>query len=766
MAVNVELSVSGLSQFKTSMNDAQASVKTLDAALKANEKSMKATGASESYVATQTGLLNQKLKEQGNIAKSAEAALKQMEANGVKPTSAAYQNMARKAIEARSAMLDTEQQIRELGESSVQAAGQADQLTDSVNAIGKKISLDQVISGINGITGALEKAGKKAIDVGKQIWENITDSARWADDAATMATILDMDVEDYQRYKKVFDTVGDITVSEWAKMKQKVQKAIVEPTDDQSALFDLLGISTHEILQGAHGPVQGMAKSYEEIFWQVSRELQRRVENGSMTQGTADVYAQALFGKNFANLKPLIALGEQGFKDALAEQNVVSEESVNKLATMNDELIKLQGNFETLKADVLAGLAPALTKGTEVLNSLLGRLMEYLRSPDGQKALESLETAVSGLFEDLGKIDPEQVVNGFVDVFNKIIGGLEWLVDNKDSVIRALEAIVIGWGALKITGGVLNILQLINGLQGLAGGGAAAGAGAASGGAGAGAGAGGSTAAAAGGGLWAKISAGTKAFFSSTAWMPAAVIAAGTLPAIFANNADYANSEQIRQARISAVSGATGVNAQFVRDAAEALVLRGGENKDYAAIESLLMGLSSRQNQQKAELYNVLSGAAPTAGNNTWNLLNSFWNGAELDPYVVDELLQNITDAFAADENKKVQVPIEPDVPDDAAATIAREIGPVEIQVTPNFSVEDIEDPFSHANGIWSVPWDGYPAILHRGERVMPAREVTSRNYSSNLYVESMYMNNGTDAAGLASAMAAAQRRTQAGFGS
>ena len=35
----------------------------------------------------------------------------------------------------------------------------------------------------------------------------------------------------------------------------------------------------------------------------------------------------------------------------------------------------------------------------------------------------------------------------------------------------------------------------------------------------------------------------------------------------------------------------------------------------------------------------------------------------------------------------------------------------------------------------------------------MPARE--ANNYSSNLYVESMYMNNGMDAAGLAAAMAA-----------
>ena len=69
------------------------------------------------------------------------------------------------------------------------------------------------------------------------------------------------------------------------------------------------------------------------------------------------------------------------------------------------------------------------------------------------------------------------------------------------------------------------------------------------------------------------------------------------------------------------------------------------------------------------------------------------------------------------------------------------------------------------ANGLPWVPTNGL-YMLHKGEQVVPAREVASRSFSSNLYVESMYMNNNTDAEGLASAMAAAQRRTMSGFGS
>ena len=193
--VSVNVGVTGIQQFKSGMSDAQASVKTFDAALKANEKQLKANGNAENYLQAQTSLLNGKLKEQKKIAENAQKALDQMRENGVKQSSKAYQEMQRKLIEAQSAMLDTQMQLENLGKAETDATGKTDKLATSLGGLNKKVSLEQVSSVVDKISGGLEKGAKKAIELGKAIWENITDVARFSDDTATQAMILDMSAE-------------------------------------------------------------------------------------------------------------------------------------------------------------------------------------------------------------------------------------------------------------------------------------------------------------------------------------------------------------------------------------------------------------------------------------------------------------------------------------------------------------------------------------------------------------------------------------------
>jgi hypothetical protein len=364
--------------------------------------------------------------------------------------------------------------------------------------------------------------------------------------------------------------------------------------------------------------------------------------------------------------------------------------------------------------------------------------------------LEDLGTAVSGLFDDLGKIDPQSVVEGFTGVLENVVGAVQWLVDNKDGVVEALKWILGGWGTLEVTGGVLEIVKVVQGIKGLTNTSAAAAAGEAAG-------------ASWGGGF-------AKAVMTAAPWLiglytllnPSSgsdAIGDNTLKDEKGNLTNEAVEYGYKQTE----NGELYLDRkEILQEAAQnAWDLYRTNQLDHAAwidLQSKIMDSAAL-----TDLFNIMMGARD--GNKDWKTIEDLDLGEWADKYGTPEL------------------PVDLKVPDDAAETISEDVGTTVINGVLHIvdaegnDIGDLGDWTGEyvgghgkrrkkANGIWSVPYDGYLAELHRGERVVPAREVQSRSYSSNLYVESMYMNNGTDAAGLAAAMAAAQRRTMSGYGS
>lgn len=769
--ISTKMSVTGLSQYKSAMTQAQQSVKTLDAELKKNEAAYKASGDKEEYMSNKAKILEQRIKAQKEAAKQAEQALKAMTDQGVNPASASYQKMQQALLQAQTGVLDTTASLNQLTTGEQTAAAGADQLTASVNGINKKVSLDAVIGGIDKITSGLENAAKKALEVGQTIWNEIMNKAQWADDTATAAMMLDMNVEDYQKYKAVFDTVGELTVQDWMKAKKKVQQAIYDPTADQIDVFAALGLSTRQLGMSENGMIPTLvAKDWETIFWDASAELQRRVQNGSLTQDQADVYANALFGKNFTSLKGLLKLGREGFEDAYNDQTAASEDAVNKMAELNDKIIELKDKFGKLETEVMAGLAPALTTASDVLSTLLDKLMTFLKSEAGQQLLDDMATAVSGLFEDLSKIDPESVVSGFTEVFNTIVESFKWLDENKETLAGALGVIVAGWAGAKITGGALTIINMLNGLRELgiiSGGGEAAGAAVGKG---------------IGGGLGNTL---LHAAAPAMA-MDALVIGTAMLPAIIANNADWAKAEETRTRQINVARTADGTNAMWLERTANALGLQRDANGNIVKgalgqsvwgnmgeTEKALMDLSSRQNQQMAELQSIIASFAPTtsSGNETWNELMRFWGGEEMDQSRIVALAESVAEAMEkslSGENAP-EVEVKPVILTEMAQEQLNAAGLV-VPITPRISgitagVGAGIGFMGHANGLPFVPWDGYLAMLHRGERVLTASQNASYTYNSNTYFGNVNLNNGLEVEALSESIDRHNRKTRAGYG-
>jgi uncharacterized membrane protein YdfJ with MMPL/SSD domain len=76
-----------VSQFKSGMQQAQATVRALDAELKKNEAQFKATGNAEQYMAEKTRLLKDQLQNQKAVVSQIEDAMKKMQDSGVSKTS-------------------------------------------------------------------------------------------------------------------------------------------------------------------------------------------------------------------------------------------------------------------------------------------------------------------------------------------------------------------------------------------------------------------------------------------------------------------------------------------------------------------------------------------------------------------------------------------------------------------------------------------------------------------------------------------------------
>ena len=353
-------------------------------------------------------------------------------------------------------------------------------------------------------------------------------------------------------------------------------------------------------------------------------------------------YAMQIFGRGWRELLPLITAGREQYEQLMDSQNVLSNEQVEKLREADDAFQSIQQEVANLKREFWA--------------------------------------------ENSGTV----------------IELLQWLVDNKETVVGALTAIAGAFAALKTAETAANIMKIVNGLKGLTGGSAA-------------------TAA-----TTAAINAAGAAGGSSAA-------AAGTTLVAGSGAAEAVATFLTSGAGIATV--ATVLAAPVVVKALNGTL-----------IENPAEGLS----QEQADLFErALHGGSGKSGYSVRELWDKAF-GDEKAEVPVEAKVDDNEAAKIAGEIGTVTVPAALDW----RPSYMQGYG----QQTPGWG--------GHANGLAFVPSDGYLAILHRGERVLTASQNRNYTANSNLYIENMHMGGGMDAQALAEAMSAQNRRISAGFGS
>ena len=427
----VKLGVEGISQFKSNMNQAKQAVKTLDAQLSLSEKQFKQTGDAESYMTEKTELLKAKLEQQKAVVNNAQKALDDMASRGVDRASKAYQDMYRQMITAKGALIDTENQLNGVAESGDKAADGVSEMNAQLKRVGDGVNFQQVTTGLGKITDGLEKAANKAINLAKKIAGAMIEAGGWADDLQTRAANYGMSPEQLQRMEKtslLIDTSVDAIVNAQKKLKKGLGK------EDKEVLGSFV-----ELLGEGYDP---RSRGWENAFWDAGEALMRFAD-----EEEKEVYAQRLFGRSWAELIPLFQAGREEYEKTNESWKVVSQESIDKLQKMQDEYDKLMADWDTFKYEALSQFAEPMEQAFTAAQSALGKFMDYLKSEEGQKLVDN-------------------VVNGLKKA-------IEWISDpaNIQKAIDGLKALIVGWGALKLVGGGLQVLNLVNGAKNLFGGG-------------------------------------------------------------------------------------------------------------------------------------------------------------------------------------------------------------------------------------------------------------------------------------------------------
>ena len=780
--IKTRFTIEGEQQYRNAMTQAANAVKVLNSQEKLAKAQFEQTGNAEKYAAAQADILRQKITQQKAAVAAAEKALKQLSDNGVSKNSKQFQQWQTKLLTAQTALTRMETELGKVTTSMESTTDAAEKTGDAVGAIGKKVSFDGVIGGISKITGAMQAAAGAAFDLGKQLGSMMLDAASWADELATDAVVYGMTPDQLQRMRAAawkFDT----TVEAIIKSQQKLENNMY----NGSEYFEKLGVSIATVIDTGFGRTTGGFRDWYDVFWETGNAL--------MHYGDAierDNIAQALFGKSWRELLPLFTAGREEYESFMEGVDTNTDETVEKLLALDDSWNQLQDEWNVLKRTVLGELAPSFTTLSDAAGGLLKQFNEYLKTDKGKEKMEALGEAVTSLFEGITEADFGAAMDTAKGAIDSLTSGLKWIKQNWAIVSAGLRALGAAFATLKVAESVLTFMQLAASGKFLFGGGAAAAGGAAAG------------AAAGGKSLWAALADKMEPLLAGAGGAGSGgLVLPGISAALLAEwklgwKLIYDN---LKDASLNQVYGDDGGEGGIIDNLTEEQAKR---MREYFRQYKDNYGSEDAKDARDALSKAFEEGGVEMTEQAVSLVEGIFDNYLKENPDdLVDKLLASHPEIFAgladgtgvkffdtkntADvlTEKIGLVPIDmiPKPQENAAEKISQDVGVVPIAaelipfggrwINPSFTggaggggagrFGDIE---FHANGLPMVPWDGYPAILHKGERVVTAREVNnSRNFSSNLYVENMNMN-GASAEGLAATMAAAQRRMMRGYGS
>lgn len=408
VSIGPRIQVDNEEEYRRQINQIIEQSKTLDAEMKALAAGFSDTATEQEKAAATSG----KLSEQLELARKRTELVRDMTEQasakfGENSTQALKWRQALAAAEEQQATLERaveentraiDAQGEEMADESTKLAGLGDAVSEFAGKLGIQIpqaatdalnGMDKFSAGSVASMGIAAGAIGAVYKVGKELFDLTRAAAAEADALLTRSAQTGIDTStlqglDYASRFLDFDGVDKTLV----RFTQNMASA-AEGADAQAAAFDRLKISVQE--------EDGELRNNWETFLDAIDAL-GEVQNAT----ERDALANDLFGKSYAELKPLIDAGTGSLQSYIDEAEklgyIIDEETVKKLGALDDALQQNEASSTALKNTVAGELAPTFTLLTEGLTAVQDGFKGIVESDAASGFLDFLGSAGSPLF--------------------------------------------------------------------------------------------------------------------------------------------------------------------------------------------------------------------------------------------------------------------------------------------------------------------------------------------------------------------------------
>lgn len=221
------------------------------------------------------------------------------------------------------------------------------------------------------------------------------------------------------------------------KMQVGLEKAAQGSAEQQQA-FQRLGLSITDL----------KAMSPEDQFLAVSKAM-----GGLTDQSERTAMAVQLFGKSGTELMPFFNQGEEGISamESKIEElgGVMSNEGAKAMAELNDALTLLKNGISGAAQNMMANLAPAITKGIELVTKAFTVTREFLSVHPGIKMLIGTVAGAIGTFTACAAaMTAWSLAAGKLSAAIKLVSGAMTMLTTANPWILALVAAGAAVGGL------------------------------------------------------------------------------------------------------------------------------------------------------------------------------------------------------------------------------------------------------------------------------------------------------------------------------